>query len=110
MAGTSLDEPGRDEERLPDLRPRRSVPPHPIQTIGQALVAIRQKAKPAGRAARAVAAPKAHSMTSSAMARIPSGMVIPIALAVCKLMMNSNLVGSTTGRSAGFSPFKTRPV
>jgi len=34
----------------------------------------------------------------------------PGALAVGKLMTSSNLVGCTTGRSAGFSPLRMRPV
>ena len=44
-------------------------------------------------------------MTSSARARIDGGTVRPSALAVFRLTTNSNLVGCSTGRSAGFSPF-----
>jgi hypothetical protein len=33
----------------------------------------------------------------------PNGISIPSALAVLRLMTNSNLVGCTTGKSAGFS-------
>src|SRR5579884_993289 len=51
-----------------------------------------------------------HSMTSSARARIDCGTVRPSALAVFRLMTSSNLVGWTTGRSAGFSPLRIRPV
>ena len=32
------------------------------------------------------------------------------ALAVLRLTANSNLVGCTTGKSAGFSPFRIRPT
>jgi hypothetical protein len=54
--------------------------------------------------------PAGHWITSSAMASSVSGIVRPSALAVFMLITNSNLVGSRTGRSAGFSPFSTRPV
>jgi hypothetical protein len=51
-----------------------------------------------------------HSITSSAIARMPGGMVRPSALAALRLITSSNLVGRITGRSAGFSPLRTRPV
>jgi hypothetical protein len=48
--------------------------------------------------------PPFHSITSSAVASSAGGTVRPSALAVLRLMTNSNLVGCTTGRSAAFSP------
>src|SRR6516164_4474747 len=45
-----------------------------------------------------------HSITSSAMASMPGGIVRPSVLAVLRLMTKSNLVGICTGRSAGLSP------
>ena len=45
-----------------------------------------------------------HSITSSAIASTPGGMVRPSTLAVFKLMTSSNLVGKSTGRSPGFAP------
>src|SRR5262249_21886656 len=51
-----------------------------------------------------------HSITSSALARRVAGMVIPMTLAVLRLMTSSNLVGCKIGRSAGFSPLRTRPA
>src|SRR5262249_51786945 len=54
--------------------------------------------------------PSHHSITSSASASSLSGTVRPSAFAVVRLMMNSNFVGCTTGRSAGFSPLRTRPT
>ena len=51
-----------------------------------------------------------HSITSSASARSFAGMSRRSAFAVLRLMTNSNLVGCTTGRSAGFSPLKIRPT
>src|SRR5262249_49691130 len=43
-----------------------------------------------------------HSITSSASNCSELGTSMPSALAVCRLMTNSNLVDCTTGRSAGF--------
>src|SRR5260370_1182840 len=51
-----------------------------------------------------------HSITSSAMASSPGGNVRPNALAVLRLITNSNLIDCMTGRSAGFSPLRIRPV
>jgi hypothetical protein len=45
-----------------------------------------------------------YSITSSARARIDGGMVRPSALAVLRLITKSNLVGCSTGMSAGFAP------
>src|SRR5262249_23509057 len=49
---------------------------------------------------------KAYSMTSSARARSEGGTVRPSALAVFRLINNSNFVGCSTGRSPGFAPLK----
>jgi len=46
-----------------------------------------------------------HSMTSSAMASTPGGIVRPSVFAVLRLITNSNLVGCSTGKSAGLVPF-----
>src|SRR5262245_54052054 len=46
----------------------------------------------------------AHSINSSARNRNGSGIIRPSALAVVKLMTRSNLVGCSTGMSAGFAP------
>src|SRR5262245_31011308 len=51
-----------------------------------------------------------HSITSSAAFSKPNGTVRPSAFAVFRLMTKSNLVGCKTGRSAGFSPLRIRPV
>ena len=45
-----------------------------------------------------------HSITSSASASSVGGMSRPSALAVLRLMTSSNLVGCSTGKSAGFAP------
>ena len=49
-----------------------------------------------------------HSITSSARSRIDWGMVRPSAFAVLRLITSSNLVGCSTGRSAGFVPLRIR--
>src|SRR5215204_7028956 len=49
-----------------------------------------------------------HSITSSARARSVGGIVRPSALAVLKLMRNSNLVGCSTGKSPAVAPFRSR--
>src|SRR5262249_18322287 len=48
--------------------------------------------------------PPFHSITSSARASSVAGTIRPSALAVVKLMTRSNLVGCSTGMSAGFTP------
>src|SRR5262245_35446559 len=51
-----------------------------------------------------------HSITSSASNCNELGTSMPSALAVCRLMTNSNLVACKTGRSAGFAPLRIWPV
>src|SRR5262245_19081613 len=46
-------------------------------------------------------------MTWSARSSTDGWIVKPIALAVLRLMTNSNLVGCSTGKSAGLAPFRT---
>src|SRR5262249_12943965 len=50
------------------------------------------------------------SITSPVRAESVGGPSIPSAFAVFRLMMSSNLVDCTTGRSAGFSPLRMRAV
>ena len=45
-------------------------------------------------------------MIRSARRSIDWGIVSPSALAVFRLITNSNLVGCSTGRSAGLAPFR----
>src|SRR5262249_14161946 len=51
-----------------------------------------------------------HSITSSASASSLSGIWRPSVLAVLRLMINSSFVACWTGKSAGFSPLRMRPV
>jgi len=49
-----------------------------------------------------------HSMTSSTMDITPAGIVSSSAFAALRLSTNSNFVGCSTGRLAGFSPLTMR--
>src|SRR6516164_5593582 len=51
--------------------------------------------------------PALHSTTSSARASRIGGTSMPSVLAVLRLMISSNFVGCSIGRSAGFAPFIT---
>src|SRR5215471_6878122 len=51
-----------------------------------------------------------HSITSSARLSSAAGTVRPSILAVWALMTSSNLVDCSTGRSAGLTPLRMRPV
>jgi hypothetical protein len=51
-----------------------------------------------------------YSITSSARASNVGGTSRPKAFAVCRLIMNSNLVGRRTGMSGGFFPFRIWPA
>jgi hypothetical protein len=53
--------------------------------------------------------PAAHSITSSARARIEGGIVRPKAFAVLRLTTSSKLVDCWTGRSAGLAPLSIFP-
>ena len=73
----------------------------PTAAIGVGLVPSRDSCP----AAKAI-----YSITSSARASSIGGISRPIAFAVLRLMSRSNFVGSTTGKSAGLSPFTMRPT
>src|SRR6202011_3429260 len=47
---------------------------------------------------------RAYSITSSAVASSVAGMLSPSAAAVLRLTTSSNLVGCSTGKSAGLAP------
>ncbi len=51
-----------------------------------------------------------HSITLSARSIRAGGKARPSAVAVLRLTISSNLVGCSTGRSAGFAPLRMRPV
>ena len=51
-----------------------------------------------------------YSITSSTMESRPEGKARPSVFAVFMLITSSNFVACTTGKSAGFSPLRTRPT
>jgi hypothetical protein len=53
---------------------------------------------------------RGYSITSSARTSIGGGIVRPSAFAVFRLITSSTFVDNWTGRSAGFSPLRMRPV
>src|SRR5580765_826388 len=53
---------------------------------------------------------RTHSITSSARSRSDVGIVTPISLAVFTLTTSSNLLGRSTGKSAGFAPWRILPT
>src|SRR3954470_714845 len=55
---------------------------------------------------RASFAWRTHSITSWARASSVGGISSPSALAAFRLMINSNLVDCSTGKSAGFAPLR----
>jgi hypothetical protein len=68
--------------------------------------ARRCSARPRAMCAGLQCAPHTYWITSSARRSSDGGIVIPSALAVLRLMTSSNFVGCSTGRSAGFAPFR----
>ena len=50
--------------------------------------------------------PSSHLITLSARASTFGGIVRPICFAALRLIINSNFVGCSTGKSAGLAPFK----
>src|SRR5262249_28269205 len=75
----------------------------PAHLVGRLLRARRERPRSGAAEKRHELAPF-HSITSSARASSVGGTSRPSVLAVLRLMISSNLVDWTTGRSAGFSP------
>src|SRR5262249_33120843 len=86
---------------------RGEVHEHPDAPHALCLLRARRERPPGGCAAeqRDEPAPP-HSITSSASASSVGGTSRPRALAVLRLISISNLVGCSTGRSAGFRTFE----
>src|SRR5262249_3311756 len=87
------------------VRHEHTNAPHPL-----ALLRARRE-RPRSRAAEPrdeVASP--HSITSSPKERRPAGILRPSVLAVFRFITNSNLLGCSTGKSAGFAPLRMRPA
>src|SRR5262245_34974143 len=79
-------------------------PPHLVSRLLR-VRRHRPRRRPAAQQGDELATPD-HSITSSARASRVWGMVRPRAFAVTRLMIRSNLVGCSTGRSPGFAPRK----
>src|SRR5262249_28272354 len=78
----------------------------PRRTAGHMLPARRERPRDRRAAEQRDEVAPLHSITSSVNASSVGGTSRLIALAVLRLMMNSNLVGACTGRSPGSPPFK----
>ena len=86
-----------------DARGTSAVPPIPTE-----LVLRNERSRCAIRRYMQCSKPYCYSITSSALTRSVFGTLKPRAFAVLRLITNSNLVGCSTGKSAGFSPLKMR--
>src|SRR5262245_14553281 len=91
--------------RIP--RHEHTNPPHPLALLRPCRQ--RPSRRRAAEKADELASPD-HSITSSARASSVGGTSIPSTLAVFMLMIRSIRVACCTGRSAGFSPLRMRPV
>src|SRR5262249_25394029 len=76
------------------------------QQLARLLRPRRQRQRSRAAHQRDELAPPHHSITSSARSRKGSGIASLRALAVVRSMTSSNLVGCSTGRSAGFAPLR----
>jgi len=88
------------------MRHQHADPPFPL-----GLLRVRDE-RPRGRRAAEQRDELAtfHSITSSASANNLSGISRPSAFAVLRLIRKANFVDCCTGKSAGFSPLRTRPA
>jgi hypothetical protein len=86
-----------------DLAARRLLPVHPVERTFPEFVGMSQKCQQETHALQQKAS---YSITSSARTSKEGGTVRPSALAVLRLITNSNLVGCSTGRSEGLVPLR----
>jgi hypothetical protein len=93
--------------------PLRSIPieppNHDVRFTPKATSSLRTSEISRRAIRRPSAVPKSreiYSISSSAMLSKPDEMVRPSALAAFMLIVSSNLVGCSTGRSAGFLPMR----
>src|SRR5258708_7810585 len=92
-----------DDLLLP--RPEREVT-HPVDPSCRLLRTRGERPSNGSTSGKRDDPPPLHSITSSARESSVGGPSRPSALAVFKLITSSNLVGCSTGRSAGFAPLK----
>jgi hypothetical protein len=101
-------EQNEKDENVPgddDLRGMSAVPP-----IAPKLVRCSDSTKSAMSGLMQCSKQHSYSITSSAVICMINGTASPSALAVLRLMTNSNFTVCWTGRSAGFSPLRIRPA
>src|SRR5260370_42650335 len=102
------------EDLVPEERAqrasRRTIPASMLRDACCALRARRERPRSRRTAEQRDELAAIHSITSSARAMSVGGISSPIVLAALRLITSSNLVGWTTGRVAGFSPFRMRPA
>ena len=83
------------------------LPVFPWKRTSSGPVAMSQRCQQETYASQQIAS---YSITSSARATSVGGTTRPRALAVFILITSSNLVGISTGRSAGLAPLRTFPA
>jgi hypothetical protein len=87
----------------------KSASPDDLSSKSQALQeqtkSLRRK-RLVGATRRPLQVQRTHSMISSARASTVGGMASPSAFEALRLITSSNLVGCSTGRSAGLAPFR----
>src|SRR5262249_33655617 len=93
-------------DRRQGLRRKDPDGPHPLALLR----ARRERPRHRGTGEKRDELAAPHSITSSASASNLSGPFRPSALAVLRLMVRSNFVGCTTGKSPGLAPLRIRPT
>ena len=94
----------RHTSTLPNPDLSASAPMSPSASCGHDTASARGSNVPIPAVSRS--SKRSYSITPSARTRKDSGTVSPSAFAVVRLTMRSNLLGCSTGRSAGFAPRK----
>src|SRR5215470_13467696 len=94
------------ERRVSDWQPARQQHPNPIDLPCWLRLGGQRRGERPSQRGQQEAATIHHSITRSARANRGGGTVRPRALAVLRLMTSSNLVGCSTGSSAGLAPFR----
>src|SRR5262245_18089429 len=93
---------------LVDYRPAGTRHPDAVALDAAVQLAAVLVLKDEGFKGRADGGARGHSITRSARSRSVCGIVSPSAFAVLRLMTSANLVGCSTGRSAGLAPLRMR--
>jgi hypothetical protein len=89
--------------RAPRLHGMSAVPPTAAESVRRSAPLLRATSR-----RERMQQLRRYSITLSARASNMGGMAMPSALAVFRLMTNSNLTGACIGRSLGFAPRRMR--